>query len=79
MATKQKMRLIDNDGSYRYKTTLHKIYEVELVEGIFDTRPFYEFIDDNGSRTGCHTYRFEKLSNVRLRLVDEFLNNKTGE
>lgn len=58
---KQKMRLIDNDGSYRFNTTLNKIYEVELVDGHFDNSPYYQFINDDNILTTCHLYRFESL------------------
>lgn len=58
---KRKMRLVDNSGSYQYTTTLNKVYEVEKVEGIFETRPFYQFINDEGKETACHLYRFEEI------------------
>ena len=56
---KQKAICVDNSGSYQYRLTVGKLYEVEKVPGIFDTRPFYEFVADDGKEGASHTYRFE--------------------
>lgn len=57
---KQKMRMVEN-SNYENQATLNKIYEVELVDGIFANSPYYKFIDDTGKVAHCHTYRFEPL------------------
>lgn len=55
-----KGKCIDNSG-YLYTLTLGKIYELEILPGIFSNSPYYSFVGDDGVHRACHTYRFDLL------------------
>jgi hypothetical protein len=57
--TKKLMICRDNSAGYQNKLTIGKTYEVEIVPGIFESRPFVEFTDDDGKTCGAHKHRFE--------------------
>lgn len=59
---KQQAVCTNKTGGYEYRLTEGKVYEVEQVEGIFESRPLYVFIDDNGKESSCHTYRFKIIN-----------------
>lgn len=51
-------------GTQNYNLTKGREYKVEVREGIFETRPYVYFTDDNGKPSICHLTRFEKIQEV---------------
>lgn len=60
------MILVSCADGYQYKLTEGKIYNClnGLEEGIFYSRPFVSFIDDNGKKCSCHASRFIRAEDV---------------
>jgi len=59
---KYKAKCVQNDRGYTEGLTVGKVYDVEIIKGIFE--PYCTFIGDNNKKGTGSVYRFEKVEEV---------------
>lgn len=48
-------------------------YEIKVIPGIFETRPFIGFTDDAGEYRECYTWRFDRMEKMNLDCIHQFM------